>query len=87
MDTQKIIRAWKDPTYRASLTADERALLPENPSGGALAELDETELEGVVGGCPKPTFGPQCPPKKTFDYCPTKAIGIAYCPDKVSQRL
>jgi mersacidin/lichenicidin family type 2 lantibiotic len=52
METQKIIRAWKDPAYRASLSAQERARLPENPSGSALEELEETELEGVRGGCP-----------------------------------
>ncbi len=28
-----IVRAWKDEEYRASLSAEERALLPENPAG------------------------------------------------------
>ena len=51
MDKRRIIRAWKDPEYRASLTAEQRAALPECPSGPPLTELDETELLGIVGGC------------------------------------
>ena len=44
MKKELIIRAWKDPAFRASLSADERASLPESPSGRALSELDESEL-------------------------------------------
>jgi len=40
-----IVRAWKDPVYRASLSAEERSLLPLHPSG--LMELDEQQLRSV----------------------------------------
>jgi mersacidin/lichenicidin family type 2 lantibiotic len=33
MSTQNIIRAWKDESYRASLSEAERAALPANPAG------------------------------------------------------
>ncbi len=42
------IRAWKDREYRESLSAEEMALLPENPAGQV--ELTEEDLLDVVGG-------------------------------------
>jgi mersacidin/lichenicidin family type 2 lantibiotic len=48
MSLQNIIRAWKDAEYRASLSADERALLPEHPAG--LIELADTDLDLAAGG-------------------------------------
>jgi len=42
-----VVRAWKDATYRQSLSAEEQAQLPENPAGGF--ELTDTELEAVYG--------------------------------------
>ena len=50
MNKDKIIQAWKDPAFRARLDEAERATLPAHPSGEALAELDEVELEGIAGG-------------------------------------
>lgn len=50
MDKQTIIRAWKDPSYRDHLSPEERAALPESPSGRPLTELDESDLAGAVGG-------------------------------------
>lgn len=50
MKKELIIRAWKDPAFRASLTAEERASLPESPSGKALTELEESELNKITGG-------------------------------------
>jgi len=50
MKKEVIVRAWKDPVFRASLAPEERAELPENPSGKALAELDESWLCQAVGG-------------------------------------
>ena len=43
-----ITRAWKDPEYRKSLTAEERASLPPNPTGEPPAS--EEELRKIVGG-------------------------------------
>jgi mersacidin/lichenicidin family type 2 lantibiotic len=48
MNRESIIRAWKDPAYRASLSPEQRAELPEHPSG--VAELDEGALGQAVGG-------------------------------------
>jgi mersacidin/lichenicidin family type 2 lantibiotic len=45
---EKIIRAWKDEDYRASLSEAERALLPEHPAG--LIELSDDELAKLAGG-------------------------------------
>jgi mersacidin/lichenicidin family type 2 lantibiotic len=44
-----IIRAWKDASYRNSLSAEELALLPSNPAGEI--ELTDADLEAVNGGC------------------------------------
>jgi mersacidin/lichenicidin family type 2 lantibiotic len=48
MSVQKIVRAWEDPEYRHSLSAAERAGVPENPAGGI--ELTDAELGQVLGG-------------------------------------
>jgi mersacidin/lichenicidin family type 2 lantibiotic len=50
MKRETIVRAWKDPEFRASLTSEERASVPECPAGPAFTELDESELEDAVGG-------------------------------------
>jgi mersacidin/lichenicidin family type 2 lantibiotic len=42
-----IARAWKDESYRNSLSSEEQALLPANPAGEL--ELSESELEAVTG--------------------------------------
>ncbi len=47
MTVDRIIRAWEDPEYRSSLSATERAALPESPVGGI--ELTDAELSAVVG--------------------------------------
>jgi mersacidin/lichenicidin family type 2 lantibiotic len=44
-----IIRAWKDPNYRATLSAEQRAALPECPAGAPLTDMNESELEQVAG--------------------------------------
>lgn len=44
----RVIRAWKDPEYRHTLSAEDQALLPENPAGAI--ELTDDELEMVAGG-------------------------------------
>jgi mersacidin/lichenicidin family type 2 lantibiotic len=44
----RIIRAWKDPEFRLSLSEEEQATLPENPAGAI--ELTDDELEMVTGG-------------------------------------
>jgi len=43
-----ITRAWKDETYRQTLSEEERALLPANPAGEM--ELNEQDLVEAAGG-------------------------------------
>ncbi|MBN1207224.1 MAG: mersacidin/lichenicidin family type 2 lantibiotic [Myxococcaceae bacterium] len=50
MKKEMIIRAWKDPAFRAGLSTEERAALPESPVGSPLTELEEGALADVVGG-------------------------------------
>jgi len=44
----KIIRAWKDPEFRASMSEEEKSQLPENPAGAI--ELTDDELDMATGG-------------------------------------
>ena len=48
MSPLEIIRAWKDPEYRLSLSEAERALVPNHPAG--MIELADPDLEGIGGG-------------------------------------
>ncbi len=50
MDTRLIIQAWKDPAFRARLSPEQRAALPESPSGRSLTEIDDEELGDIIGG-------------------------------------
>ncbi len=56
MSPETIIRAWKDPSFRAHLTLEQQESLPENPSGKPMSELGDEEMADVVGGVPL------CPP-------------------------
>jgi len=42
-----IVRAWKDPSYRAGLRADELAHIPTHPAG--LVELSDEQLKEAAG--------------------------------------
>jgi mersacidin/lichenicidin family type 2 lantibiotic len=42
-----IVRAWKDESYRSSLSSQEQAMLPENPAGAL--DLSDAELETIQG--------------------------------------
>jgi mersacidin/lichenicidin family type 2 lantibiotic len=57
MSKLDIIRAWRDPDYRRSLTQAERAQLPEHPAG--LVELDDIDLAGVSAAKGPPNTSPQ----------------------------
>jgi mersacidin/lichenicidin family type 2 lantibiotic len=71
MRAETIIRAWKDPEFRASLTSEERAALPELPSGKPVTELEEDELSDAVGGVRPLTRG--CHPREFTDF-PCSAV-------------
>ena len=48
MSNATIIRAWKDPIYRNSLSESERSALPANPAGAI--EIAAADLGKVAGG-------------------------------------
>ena len=80
MNPETIIRAWKDPEFRARLSAEQLQALPENPSGKPMSELGDDDLADVVGGAalirPTPpiyfTRGKYC--------CTTNGSAIDACP-------
>ncbi|MBN1207222.1 MAG: mersacidin/lichenicidin family type 2 lantibiotic [Myxococcaceae bacterium] len=78
MDTDLIIRAWKDPEFRARLSTEQRASLPDSPSGKPMTELDEGELSDIIGGLKPVEIGGSTgctgPVRKT--------CGIVICPIK-----
>jgi mersacidin/lichenicidin family type 2 lantibiotic len=77
VNTELIIRAWKDPAFRASLTSEQREALPECPSGRPLTELGEDDLVDVVGGVS--TIRPTPPVFPTqLRHCGTSAVDA--CP-------
>ncbi len=59
MSIKDIIHAWKDSSFRASLSDEQRALLPTNPIGET---LDEEQLQAITGGMKNPceTSGGGC---------------------------
>jgi mersacidin/lichenicidin family type 2 lantibiotic len=73
MSDLDVIRAWRDPHYRRSLSADELARLPENPAG--LIELSDDELRsagGVGGDRPPQTTAINC---TLYSFLTWKACG------------
>ncbi|MHA6785703.1 mersacidin/lichenicidin family type 2 lantibiotic [Pseudonocardia saturnea] len=48
MSAFDLVRAWKDPEFRAGLGEEECAQLSEHPAG--LIELDDAYLDQVAGG-------------------------------------
>ncbi len=64
MSKLDVIRAWKDKDYRNSLSQEEQALLPANPSGEIELSMDElAQVDGAGGsysmltaGCCSPTW-------------------------------
>lgn len=54
MSSEQIERAWRDRSYRASLTDREREELPDHPSGPV--EIPEGILDQIGGGTTIPCF-------------------------------
>ena len=73
MSNVDVVRAWKDEDYRMGLSADELALLPDNPAGSVeLIEFQAANLESQFTYCPV----------SNVTYCPTVSA-ITFCPDSV----
>lgn len=49
------VKAWKDPDYRATLSAADRAEIPSNPAG--ITPMSRTQLSEVAGGTTWWCFG------------------------------
>jgi mersacidin/lichenicidin family type 2 lantibiotic len=71
MNTETIVRAWKDPEFRARLTSEQLAALPESPSGKSMTELDEDDLGDAVGGVINPTIRLTFTRGSAYDACPS----------------
>jgi len=56
MHKSDVVRAWKDPVYRASLSPEQLAQLPANPAGAI--ELNDEQLRVASGGTS--TTAPTC---------------------------
>lgn len=50
MSIEQIIKMWKDPASRESLSGEQMADMPANPAGFVAKELDESELAVTAGG-------------------------------------
>jgi mersacidin/lichenicidin family type 2 lantibiotic len=85
MNTETIVRAWKDPAFRASLTSEQLAALPECPSGKPMTELGEGDLADVVGGSHiiRPTIVFTRPPT-IVTITVTKGSAIDACPSALA---
>ena len=57
MNKTDVIRAWKDPLYRATLSEEEQAALPLNPAG--VADLSDDQLR-IAGASTPATTAPTC---------------------------
>jgi mersacidin/lichenicidin family type 2 lantibiotic len=88
MSPETIIRAWKDPSFRAHLTLEQQEALPENPSGKPMSELGDEEMADVVGGVPlypptPPVLNTRarwCVPQGTsaVDACPSRGCTVLF---------
>ena len=47
MSRVDVVRAWRDPQYRRSLSRDQLALMPQNPAGAV--QVDERALAAATG--------------------------------------
>jgi mersacidin/lichenicidin family type 2 lantibiotic len=56
MNKIDVVRAWKDPLYRATLSEDQLAALPVHPAG--LTDLSDDQLRIASGGAE--TTAPGC---------------------------
>lgn len=49
MKKNQILEAWRNEEYYLSLSAEERAQIPEHPSG--LLNIEDDILRTITGGC------------------------------------
>ncbi|MCA9653961.1 MAG: mersacidin/lichenicidin family type 2 lantibiotic [Myxococcales bacterium] len=68
-----VVRAWKDPAYRRTLTAEQLASLPEHPAG--LVELSDDDLTGAIGGAMAGAVQTTAPTCTQYSFGGWKACG------------
>jgi len=91
MNKNDVIRAWKDPFYRATLSEEAQASLPQHPAG--ITELRDDQLTTAGGSTPETTaltcteytflnWKSCCPPLTTALTCTeyTFASAAGCCP-------
>ena len=68
---KKILDAWRNEEYYLSLSAEERAEIPEHPSG--ILDVEDDVLKTITGGCTPSTVWPcttgmctPCPPVECY---------------------
>ncbi len=62
-----IVRAWRDPEYRLSLSEAELTELPPHPA--EILAVSEEALQGVFGGTIRPEQSGTSTPSKSCDCC------------------
>ncbi|HEY0512222.1 MAG TPA: mersacidin/lichenicidin family type 2 lantibiotic [Thermoanaerobaculia bacterium] len=67
MNKTDVIRAWKDPLYRARLSREEASGLPTHPSG--VIDLEEKQLQWAAGGV-----------RTTYRTCTVYTSRVGCCP-------
>lgn len=83
MSYQDVIKAWKDPAYRNTLSPADREALPGNPAGGI--EISDESLAHFAGGIYNPPPNTAfCPthyacPHTQFPVCSNVGCGSAFC--------
>jgi mersacidin/lichenicidin family type 2 lantibiotic len=58
MNKADVIRTWKDPLYRSTLTAEELGQMPTHPAG--ILELDDVQLRAISGSAVVTTTAIDC---------------------------
>ena len=76
MSRSNVIRAWKDPAYRNSLSTAEQADLPANPAGAI--EVSDRDHGKVAGGLRPHTLADEC--GATYLTCTlAQQCSVLYC--------
>jgi mersacidin/lichenicidin family type 2 lantibiotic len=73
MSEVNVLRAWRDARYRRSLSAEQRAALPENPAG--LVELSDEQLKSASGAAGGTTIGTTAPTCTAYSFQNWKSCG------------
>lgn len=50
LSKETVLRAWKDESFRSSLSPEDRNQLPERPTGQDGSALSDEQLEAAAGG-------------------------------------